>query len=100
MAIKKPKKVIVKTKTAKTKEKIIGKVTHYFSDINVAVIRLSAPLTQGDEIRIMGGESTDFNQKVSSMQVDHKEVKKAKKGNSLGLKVKEKVREGYKIYKV
>ena len=57
-------------------------------------------MSQGDEIRIIGGESTDFNQKVDSMQVDHKEVKKAKKGDSMGLKVSEKVREGYKVYKI
>lgn len=80
--------------------KLIGKITHYFSNIGVGVIKLSAPLKQGDEIRIMGGENTDFNQKVASMQVDHKEVKVAKKGNSVGLKVGEKVREGYHVYKV
>lgn len=82
------------------KEKPIGKISHYFSDIEVGVIKLSDSLEQGEEIRIIGGESTDFNQKVSSMQVDHKAVKKAKKGDSVGLKVSEKVREGYKIYKV
>ena len=80
--------------------KLIGKVTHYFSNIGVAVIDLSAALSQGDEIRIMGGATTDFNQKVDSMQVDHKEVDRAKKGDSVGLKVLEKVREGYQVYKV
>ncbi len=84
----------------KIKGKLVGKVSHYFSDISVGVIKLSAPLSQGDEIRIIGGEATDFNQKVKSMQVDHKEVKKAKKGNSVGLKTDEKVREGYQVYKV
>lgn len=80
--------------------KLIGKVTHYFSNISVAVIDLSAPLSQGDEIRIVGGGNTDFNQKADSVQVDHKAVKKAKKGDSMGLKVSQKVREGYKVYKV
>ena len=80
--------------------KLIGKVTHYFSNIKVGVIKLSGSLNQGDEIRIVGGENTDFNQKVDSMQVDYKSVKKSKKGDSVGLKVKEKVREGYSIYKV
>ena len=80
--------------------KLIGKVTHYFSNISVGVIALSAPLSQGDEVRIVGGENTDFNQTVDSMQVDHKDVKKAKKGDSVGLKVSEKVREGYQVYKV
>lgn len=82
------------------KEKPIGKVTHYFSNIGVAVVDLSSSLDEGDEIRITGGQNTDFNQKVSSMQVDHKEVKKAKKGDSVGLKVSEKVREGYLVYKI
>lgn len=80
--------------------KPIGLVTHYYDHIKVGVIKLSAPLKEGDEIRIMGGEATDFNQTVKSMQMDHKEIKKAPKGKSIGLKVKEKVREGYKVYKV
>ena len=85
---------------AKEEEKPIGKITHFFSNIDVAVINLSGSLKEGDEIRIMGGENTDFNQTVDSMQVDHKEVKSAKKGDEVGLKVKEKVHEGYKVYKV
>lgn len=80
--------------------KLIGEVTHYFSNIEVGVIKLSAPLSQGDEIRIVGGENTDFNQKVDSMQVDHKEITKGKRGDSVGMKVSQKVREGYKVYKV
>ncbi len=78
----------------------IGKITHYFSNIGVAVIDLAGVLKEGDNIRITGGEDTDFEQEVDSMQVDHKEVKTAKKGDSVGLKVKEKVREGYQVYKV
>ncbi len=87
-------------KTLPAGRQAIGKVTHYFSNIGVAVIDLSSPLKEGEEIRIIGGENTDFNQTVDSMQVDHKEVKSAKKGDSVGLKVKEKVHEGYKVYKV
>ena len=86
---------------AKAKEgKPIGTVTHYFSNIKVGVIKLSAPLKEGEEIRMMGGESTDFNQKVKSMQSDHKAVSKAKKGDSIGLKVSEVVRDGYNVYKI
>jgi putative protease len=81
------------------KEKIIGNVTHYFSNIEVAVIKLSSPLKCGDSIRIIGGQETDFEQEVESMQVDHKEVKSGKKGDSVGIKVDEKVHEGYKVYK-
>lgn len=82
------------------KEKPIGKVTHFFSNIGVAVINLSGSLKKEDEIRIVGGENTDFNQTVDSMQVDHKEVKSAKKGDEVGLKVKEKVHEGYSVFKI
>jgi len=80
--------------------KLIGTVTHYFDKIGVAVINLDAPLKIGDTIRIRGGESTDFTQEVESMEMEHEKIEKAKKGDSIGLKVKEKVREGYKVYKV
>jgi len=80
--------------------KLIGKVTHYFGNIGVAVVELSRPLAAGDTIRITGGEDTDFNQKVKSIETEHKEIKKAKKGQDIGIKVEEKVREGYKVYKL
>ncbi len=79
--------------------KLIGELTHYFGNIGVAVIKLSEELNVGDEIRIVGGE-TDFSQKVDSMEVEHEKVQKAKPGDSVGLKVDDKVREGYKVYKV
>ena len=79
--------------------KLIGKVTHYFGNISVAVIDLSDTLEVGSEIRIVGGE-TDFTQKIESMEVEHQKVEKAKKGESIGLKVDQKVREGYKVYKI
>ena len=78
---------------------LIGKITHYFSNIGVAVIKLSDVLEVGDKIRITGGE-TDFEQTVDSMEVEHKKIEKAKAGDEVGLKVSEKVREGYKVYKV
>ncbi|HHE76517.1 MAG TPA: hypothetical protein ENL27_00830 [Candidatus Parcubacteria bacterium] len=77
---------------------LIGKITHYFSNIGVAVIKLSDVLEVGDKIRITGGE-TDFEQTVDSMEVEHKKIEKAKAGDEVGLKVSEKVREGYKVYK-
>lgn len=79
--------------------KLIGKITHYFNNIGVAVIELTDTLKVGETIRIVGGE-TDFEQEVDSMEVDHKKVEKAKKGDGVGLKVSEKVRDGYKVYKV
>ena len=93
----------VKTKRI-TKEKkigkLVGRITHYFSNIEVAVINLAAPLKQGEKIRIIGGKETDFEQKVGSMQIDHEQVKSAKKGDSVGTKIDEKVHEGYKVYKI
>jgi len=80
--------------------KLIGKVSHYFSKIGVAVIELSGPLSKGDTVRIVGGEETDFEQTIDSMEMDHKKIEKAKKGDEVGTKVKEKVREGYKVYKL
>ena len=79
--------------------KPIGKVSHYFSKIGVAVIELTDKLAVGDTIRIVGGEDTDFEQTVDSMEMEHEKVDKAKKGDGVGLKVKEKVREGYKVYR-
>jgi putative protease len=79
--------------------KLIGRVTHYFSKIGVAVIELSDTLKVGDTIRIVGG-TTDFTQKVESMEIEHKKVEEAKKGDSVGLEVSQKVREGYKVYKI
>lgn len=82
------------------KEKLIGKVTHYFANIKVAVVKLSAPLLVGDNIRIIGGEETDFKQEVKSMEKDHEKIKKAKKGDEIGMKISKKAREGYKVYKI
>ncbi len=79
--------------------KLIGKITHYFSHLGVAVIELSDILNTGDTIRIVGGE-TDFTQAVGSMEIEHQKVQTAKSGDSVGLKVEQKVREGYKVYKV
>jgi len=80
--------------------KLIGKVTHYFDKIKVMVVELAESLKSGDTIRIIGGESTDFEQKVGSMEVEHKKIKQGKKGESVGLEAKDKVREGYKVYKI
>jgi putative protease len=79
--------------------KLIGKIAHYFGNIGVAVIELSDTLKIGETIRIVGG-MTDFTQKVESMEIEHEKVKEAKKGDSVGLKVSQKVREGYSVYKV
>jgi len=77
----------------------VGKVTHFFSKISVAVIELKAQLSVGDKIRIMG-PTTDSEQTVESMQIEHENVKTAKAGQSVGLKVKDHVRERDTVYKI
>lgn len=79
-------------------EKEIGEVSNYFEHVEAAAIKLSKPLKIGDTIQIKGGE-TDFTQKVSSMQLNHKEITQAKKGDEVGIKVPQKVRKGYKVFK-
>ena len=79
--------------------KLIGQVAHYFGNIGVAVIKLSDKLKSGDTIRIVGGE-TDFTQEIDSMEVEHEKIKEGKKGDSVGLKIDQKVHEGYRVYKV
>ena len=77
----------------------VGKVSHFFSKISVAVVDLKATLSIGDRIRIQG-PTTDFEQTVDSMQIEHVDVKTAKAGQSIGLKVKERVRENDTVFKV
>lgn len=79
-------------------KKEIGKVSHFYSGISVAVIELTGALDVGEEIHIKGS-TTDFTQKVDSMQVEHKNIEKAKAGDSIGLKVADRVREGDIVYK-
>ena len=76
----------------------VGRVTHFFSKINVAVIELTASLAVGDHI-VFKGPSTDFEQTVDSMQIEHANVPKAEAGQSIGLKVAERVRETDLVYK-
>ena len=76
----------------------IGRITHFFSKINVAVIELKAPLNVGDTIAIKG-PNTDFEQVVDSMQIEHENVQHAEKGQSIGLKVVQPVKEKDVVYK-
>lgn len=81
-------------------EKLIGKITHYFTNIGVGVIEVTeGELKVGDKIHIKGN-TTDFEQVVESLQIEHENVEKAKKGDAAGLKVDQQVREGDEVYKV
>lgn len=76
----------------------VGKIAHFFSKIDVAVIDLQASLSVGDTI-VVKGPTTDFEQCVDSMQIEHQNVQRAEAGQSIGLKVKERVRETDIVYK-
>lgn len=77
----------------------IGEVTHYYDKIGVAVVELTGSLAVGDEIRI-SGHGNEFTQKVESMQIEHENVKEAKKGQAIGLKIDQKVKDGDEVFKV
>jgi putative protease len=76
----------------------VGKITHFFSKISVAVIELKASLKVGDTI-VVKGPTTDFEQLVDSMQIEHDNVAQAEAGQSIGLKVVQRVRETDIVYK-
>jgi len=78
---------------------LIGKVTHYYPKISVAVVELEETLKKGDKIEIEG-KTTKLIQTVTSMQLNHVDIDVAEKGQSIGLKVEYRVREGDKVYKV
>jgi putative protease len=95
---KEPVKKVSKEKEVKSKEVFIGVVENYFDHVGVAAIKLEAGLKKGDKIRVVGG-NVDYEQTVESMQIQHKPINEAKKGDDVGIKLKEKVRQDYKIYK-
>lgn len=90
---------MVKGKKKEGKKKLVGKVSHYFTKIEVAIVDLTDGLKVGDEVSIEG-PTTSFTQKVKSMQIQHKDVKSAKAGDSIGLKVVDRAREKDSVYKL
>lgn len=80
-------------------EKMLGKVTHYFGKLSVAVLDLKEPLTVKDQVAFRGA-TTDFEQKIDSIQVDHQSIEVAEAGQAAAVRVKDKVRVGDTIYKL
>jgi GTPase len=76
----------------------VGFISHFFSKIGVAVVELTAPLAVGDRI-LVKGPSTDFEQVVESMQIEHENIPRAEAGQAIGLKMAEHARERDMIYK-
>ncbi len=81
-------------------EERIGRVANYFSKISVAAIQIEKnSLSIGDRIRIKG-VTTDFTQEIESMEIDRNPVNSASKGQSVGIKVKERVRPNDIVYRL
>jgi hypothetical protein len=93
----KPKKKSAKKGNAAKAPKPIGKVTHFFNKIGVAIVKFTLPVHVGVTIWFKGA-TTDFKAPVKSMQYDHQPIVKAPKGKQVGIKVKKSVREGDKVY--
>ena len=80
-------------------EQEIGKVVGYFTKIGVAAIELTRALSKGDKIHIKGN-TTDFKQTIDSIQIENSVIDEAEAGQSVGIKVKDRVRPNDKVYKI
>ena len=85
--------------TIPEEKRLIGKVIHFFTNINVAVIQLSEKLSVGEKLSFEGA-TTNFEQRLDSMQMHNKPVKEASKGDAIGVKVRERVREGDQVFRI
>jgi putative protease len=79
--------------------KLIGKVTHYYNKISVAIIELVSEIEVGEMVRFWG-KKTDFSQRIESLQKNHQNILKAEKGEVVGVKVEQEVEEGDEVYKI
>jgi len=77
----------------------VGKVTHYYNHISVAVLELTGNLEVGDAIHILG-RITDFDQRIGSMEIEHQKVHSVGPGMEIALKVIEPVRAGDTVFKL
>lgn len=84
---------------ANKEPKPIGAVTHYYGGIGVAIVKFNKAVKTGTAVRFQGA-TTNFEQTLDSMQFDHKDIASAVKGKEVGIKVKDKVREGDEVFLV
>lgn len=80
-------------------KQLIGKVTHFYPNIKVAVVKLEKDIKVGDKISIEG-HGNSFEQTIDSIQIDRKSLNSAKKGQEIGLKVDTVVKEKDEVYKL
>lgn len=78
----------------------VGKVTHYFDKIGVAIVELDTNLAVGDKIKFVRGGEDVFEQTVESIQIEHEKKESAKKGDVIGLKTEKEIKEGAEVYKI
>ena len=94
------KRTTAKKRVAKKALEPIGQMTHYFPHVKAGVVKVSrGTLSVGDTIHIKG-HTTDFKQKVVSLQLDHQPIQKAEKGQEVGVRVKSRVRQNDLVYKL
>jgi len=80
-------------------EKQVGTVTHWYDKLGVAVVNIIGKLSKGDAIKIKRGDN-EFEDTVSSIQIDHKDVDSAKKGDNAALKLSQPTKEGATVFLV
>ena len=78
----------------------VGKVSHYYDKIGVAIVELDGTLAVGDKIKFARGGEDLFEETVESIQIEHEKKDSASKGDVVGLKVNEAVKEGAEVYKI
>lgn len=78
----------------------IGHVIHYYDKLSVAIVELDAPLAVDDKIKFVRAGEDLFEQKVESIQIEHEKKDSAKKGDVVGLKTNEAVKEGTEVFKI
>ena len=80
-------------------EELVGTITHYFPKPEVGVVKLSAGIKVGDVLHFCG-HTTDFQQEITSMQVEHANIEAAAAGDEVAIKVDQRVRTGDEVYRV
>jgi putative protease len=80
-------------------EELVGTVSHYFAKPQVGVVKLTAAIKVGDMLHFHG-HTTDFQQNIASMEIEHARVDTAASGDEIAIKVDQRVREGDEVYRV
>ena len=91
--------IVSRTGSRKVERVYVGRIAHYYTKLGVGVIELERALRKGDIICIEGF-TTKFRQRVSSMEYNHRSLKLARSGLSIGVKMRERVRENDKVYRI